>query len=388
MCIQTALQQKIAELTGNGETIAIFLADTMQSDSYAIKTCHKLDAARLLTKYGFAQVEGKVIPFDPTGDEPSTDNSKLITDNSKLTTDNSKLTPTLRDIVAYPIARYIRDRTNEGETLIEALCDIIHDDGEYDSQAAQGFGYGGVRPHAKPHHKLAAASELLRRALGESTRRRKSASYDPEADIDDAEPINGHLAKLVRDKTSGGTEAAELLIRIAEDDRSDGDWTAAHRVSAARELLHRAYDLNYEAVSWEHVQAYKQATDFADEGATLEHARIQAGRNALLREFNEAYESGDEEAAQEAEDKYNAYNRYITEGKTPEDAMTFATCGPNDPDPEELHTQNPAHPVTPVHPEPVLSAVEGAVEGRDRKHTAAAQIPTPRLTIPINNRSP
>ncbi|MDE2688034.1 MAG: hypothetical protein OXI16_11140, partial [Chloroflexota bacterium] len=125
-----------------------------------------------------------------------------------------------------------------------------------------------------------------------------------------------------------------------------------------------------------------------DEGATLEHARIQAGRNALLREFNEAYESGDEEAAQEAEDKYNAYNRYITEGKSPEDAMAFATCGPNDPDPEELHAQNPAHPVTPVHPEPVLSAVEGPVEGRDRKHTAAAQIPTPRLTIPINNRSP
>ncbi|MCY3544169.1 MAG: hypothetical protein OXH22_09025, partial [Chloroflexi bacterium] len=89
-----------------------------------------------------------------------------------------------------------------------------------------------------------------------------------------------------------------------------------------------------------------------------------------------------------AEDKYNAYNRYITEGKNPEDAMAFATCGPNDPDPEELHTQKPAHPVTPVHSEPVLSAVEGAVEGRDRKHTAAAQIPTPRLTVPINNRSP
>ncbi len=369
MCIQNTLQQKIANLTNDGETIALFLADTLQSDSYAIKHCHKMDAARLLSKYGFAQPEGKVIPINPVRPEPVEE-------------------PTLRDIVAYPIARYIRDRTNDGETPIEALCDIIHDDGEYDSQAAQGFGYGGVRPPAKPHHKLAAASELLRRAFGESTRRRKSASYDPEADIDDAAPINGHLAKLVRDKTNNGTEAAELLIRIAENDRSDGDWTAAHRVAAARELLHRAYDLNYEAVSWEHVQAYKQATDFADEGATLEHARIQAGRNALLREFNEAYESGDEEATQEAEDKYNAYNRYITEGKTPEDAMAFATCGPNDPDPEELHTQNPVHPVTPVHSEPVLSAVEGPVEGRDRKHTAAAQVPTPRLTVPINNRSP
>ncbi|MCY3543146.1 MAG: hypothetical protein OXH22_03750, partial [Chloroflexi bacterium] len=153
-----------------------------------------------------------------------------------------------------------------------------------------------------------------------------------------------------------------------------------HRVSAAKELLHRAYDLNYEAVSWEHVQAYKQATDFADEGATLEHARIQAGRNALLREFNEAYESGDEEAAQEAEDKYNAYNRYITEGKNPEDAMTFATCGPNDPDPEDEQDKLDGE----LSHHRSYTDQDGASDNR----TAAAQIPTPKLTIPINNRSP
>ncbi len=370
MCIQNTLQQKIANLTNDGETIAMFLADTMQSDSYAIKTCHKMDAARMLSKYGFAPAE------PPT---QNTVGATLVVAHSDDAVHSEPVEgPTLRDIVAYPIARYIRDRTNDGETLIEALCDIIHDGGEYDSQAAQGFGSGGVRPPAKPHHKLAAASELLRRAFGESTRRRKSASYDPAADIDDAEPINGHLAKLVRDKTNGGTEAAELLIRIAENDRSDGDWTAAHRVSAARELLHRAYDLNYEAVSWEHVQSYKQVTDFADEGATLEHARIQAGRNALLREFNEAYESGDEEAAQEAEDKYNAYNHYITEGKTPEDAMAFAICGPNDPDPEDEQDKLDGK----------LSRYNLVGATGRSSHTAAAQIPTPKLTIPINNRSP
>ena len=224
-----------------------------------------------------------------------------------------------------------------------------------------------TRLPAKPHHRLAAAKELLRRAFGETVTRRNLAAYNPEADINVDEPVNGHLANLVRDKTNNGTEAAELLIRIAENDRNEGDWTAAHRVAAARELLHRAYDLNYEAVTWEHVQAYKQATDFADEGETLERERIQAGRIALLREYNEAYDSGDEEAAQQAEDKFNAYNRYIREGKTPEDAMAFATLGPDDPDPEELYTQNPI---------------------TFRKHAIAAQIPTPRLTVPINNRSP
>ena len=370
MCIQNTLQQKIADLTGNGETIAMFLVDTMQSDSYAIKHCHKMDAARLLTKYGVAQPEGKVIPFDPTGDDAPTDNPVRPEPVEE---------PTLRDIVAYPTARYIRDRTNEGETLVEALCDVLQDTGEYDSQAAQGFGSSGrTRPPAKPHHRLAAAKELLRRAFGETATRRNLASYDPEADIDVDEPVNGHLANLVRDKTNNGTEAAELLIRIAENDRSEGDWTAAHRVSAARELLHRAYDLNYEAVTWEHVQAYKQATDFADDGETLEQTRVQAGRIALLREYNEAYDSGDEEATQKAEDKFNAYNRYIREGKDPDEAMKFANYGPNDPDPEDERDMLNAK-LTRYNPV--------RTTGRS-PHTAAAQIPSPRLTVPINNRSP
>ena len=353
MCIQTALQQKIAEITNNGETIVRYLADTLQSESYAIKPCHKLDAARMLTKYGFAQPQAQ-----PEENHPTHPVNPVTPE------------PTIRDIVAYPTARYIRERTNEGETLVDALCEVIHDNGEYDSQAAQGFGSSGrTRPPAKPHHRLAAASELLRRAFGETIRRRKSASYDPAADIDDSEPINGHLARLIRDKTENGTEAAELLIRIAENDRNEGDWTAAHRVSAARELLHRAYDLNYEAVTWEHVQAYRQATDFADEGATLERERILAGRTALLREYNEAYDSGDQEAAQKIEDKFNAYNRYIREGKDPEDAMKFANYGPNDPDPEDEQDRL-THPIA------------------FRKHAIAAQISTPKLTIPLNNRSP
>ena len=351
MCIQNTLQQKIADLTGNGETIATFLVDAMRGEIPGVKACHRIDAAKTLTKYGGAQPEGKVIPFDSVRPEPVEE-------------------PTLRDIVAYPTARYIRDRTNEGETLVEALCDVLQDTGEYDSQAAQGFGSSGrTRPPAKPHHRLAAAKELLRRAFGETVTRHNLASYDPEADLNVDEPVNGHLANLVRDKTNNGTEAAELLIRIAENDRNEGDWTAAHRVSAAKELLHRAYDLNYEAVSWEHVQAYRQATDFADDGETLEQTRIQAGRIALLREYNEAYDSGDEEAAQKAEDKFNAYNRYIREGKDPEDAMKFANYGPNDPDPED-EQDHPTHPIA------------------FRKHAVAAQISTPKLTIAINNRSP
>ncbi len=431
MCIQTKLQQKIAELTNDGEDILRFLAETMRGETPGVKTCHRLEASRQLTRLnalndhttdntpspltgeGWGGGESSHDPVRPDlveGQDHTADNtpSPLMGEGwgvGESSQDPARPEPvlsavegpTLYDIVAYPIARYIRNRTNEGETLIEALREVIHDNGEYDIEAAMGIRGSTARPSAKPHHKLAAASEIIRRALGETTRRR-AASVTPSPlmgegwgggenpnqpvifPIDDTDPINGHLAKLVRDKTADGAEAAEMLIRIAENDRSEGEWTPAHRVSAARELMHRAYDLNYDAVSWEDVEAYKRATDFADEGETLERTRIQNGRHALLREYKEAYESGDEEAAQRAEDKYKAYNRCISEGKDPEEAMRYAGYGPDDPDPDDEQDNMYAE----IHRYRRLAGQDDASDNR----TVAATVRIPKLTIPINNRSP
>lgn len=400
MCIQNKLQHKIAILTNDGEDILRFLAQTMRGEIPGAQACHRLEASRQLNRlnalndhaadntpspltgegWGGGESSHDPVRPEPVEGQDHAGADEPHTDNSELTTENSKLPPTLYDIVAYPIARYIRDRTNEGETMVYALYDVIHDNGEYDIEAAMGIRGSMARPPAKPHHKLAAANEIIRRALGETTRRRKSSAYDPEAEIDETDPLNGHLAKLVRDKTADGTEAAEMLIRIAENDRKMGEWTSAHRVSAARELMHRAYDLNYDAVTWEQVEAYKRATDFADEGETLERTRIQNGRDALLREFNEAYESGDEEATRRAEEKYKAYNRCISEGKDPEEAMKYACSDPSDPDPYNEQDKMYAE----IHRHRRLAAQDDASDNR----TVAATIRAPKLTIPLNNRSP
>ena len=384
MCDQNFLQRHIRRLTNDGETVARFLVETVEGKYADAKYHHKLQAAKILGSYGLTG-DDEPYPFWgllPTPEELALKKNKQEDENPTHNPVRPEPVegPTLRDIVAYPIARYIRDRTNEGETLVEALRDVMHDNGEYDTEAVFGIRRGTARPPAKPHHKLAAASEIIRRALGESTRRRKSAAYDAEADIDDTDPINEHLARLIRDKTTDGTEAAELLIRIAENDRYSGDWTAAHRVTAAKELIHRAYDLNYEAVTWEHVVAYKQATDFADEGETLEYTRIEADRHALIREYREAYNSGDEEAAQAAEDRFNNYNRHIKEGKDPDQAMKHANYGPNDPIPDDER-----HPLNTKLPQ--FNPYAGQY-GASGSRTVAATVRVPKLTVPINNRSP
>ena len=303
-----------------------------------------------------------------------------------------KAEPTLRDVAAYPVARYIRSRTDNGETLVEALCQIM----EGDRYRPDPFTGRPMQSAIKPRHRLAAAKELLRRAFGESAKRRNSALYDPTADIDESDPVNSDLARLIRHKTDYGIEAAEFMIRVAESDESADDWTPEHRLGAARELLHRAYDLNYDAVTWQHVEAYHRATEIPDEGERLEHTRIQAGRIAIIREFNEAYKAGDEEAMRNIEDKLRAYDLYIDEGKTPDEALKYAEYGPNDPDPDADDSDGETR-YQPLSPEErakfnrELTQLFAEMDAEsDDKHdnSAAAQVHTPKLTIQLNNRSP
>ena len=392
MCIQNTLQSKIAELTQNGETIAVFLADTLQGASPAIKVCHQLDAARMLTRYGFPQQDNIVHFPAPSMEEGRVKDEERDANATSPDARDRKAEPTLRDVAAYPVARYIRSRTDNGETLVEALCQIMEDD----RYRPDPFTGRPMQSAVKPRHRLAAAKELLRRAFGESAKRRNSEVYDPTADIDESDPVNSDLARLIRHKTDYGIEAAEFMIRVAESDESADDWTPEHRLGAARELLHRAYDLNYDAVTWQHVEAYHRATEIPDEGERLEHTRIQAGRIAIIREFNEAYKTGDEEAMRNIEDKLRAYDLYIDEGKTPDEAMKYASCGPNDPDPDadDPDAETRYQPLSPEEQAKFnreLTQLFAEIDGEsDDKHdnSAAAQVHAPKLTIQLNNRSP
>ena len=52
MCTKSKLQQHIRNLTGDGEVVARFLLDTVQGKHTDAKYHHKLEAAKLLARYG------------------------------------------------------------------------------------------------------------------------------------------------------------------------------------------------------------------------------------------------------------------------------------------------------------------------------------------------
>ena len=387
MCIQTALQDKIAELTNNGETIATFLTETMHGQSgREVKMHHRVEAARLIGKYGIAQPDN-IIPFPSQENEPEDSPQGGASQNP---THPVSLGPTLHDIIAYPLARYIRDLTDDGDTLMRSLCEIMEGDQYHPYQSA----HERIQT-IQDRHRLTAARELLRHAFAErKATRRGAAVSEPITDMDETDPLNSRIANLVRDLTNDGKEAADLLVRIANNSRKDGNWQPDHRLIAIRELMHRAYDLNYEAVTWDHVDAYLRARD-----ATIDHeavhkarARRHAGSFVLLGEFDEAYEADDKEAMKVAEAKSRAYRRYINEeDEEPEQALRRALYGPidSDPDPEFDHYYAPLTPEQEAEFERGIADYYATFDdGTDEATAIAAQIAVPKLTIPINNRSP
>ena len=404
MCIQDNIQSKIAELTNDGDTIAVFLADILHSQSDpAVKTCHKLDAARLLAKYSIPQ-QDNITQFPSPSTVEGQDRGE---ENPPHPVHPVNSVPTLRDIIAYPVARYIRERTDDGDTMLEALRHIMSG-GDYDPVPFSGIPQRAV----KPHHRLSAAKELLRRAFAEH-RPPRSASNNPPLPLGEgwgegkdenipsilsidvsSHSLNSDLARLTRDKTDDGIEVAELLIRITESSTPKGDWLPAHRLSAAKELLHRAYDLNYDAVTWEHIDAYNRAmdADADDGGAELERARIRTHRAEIIREFNEAYDAADEEAMAAVQAKYDAYNLRLDEGADPDEALRYAELGPDDPDPdtdyhyEPLSEEEQAKFYREVVQLQADDESESESDSGDR--SIAAQVHTPKLTIPLHNRSP
>ena len=135
------LSQIIKLRTNSGGDIVDFLVDVMQDQYEDFRICHRLQAARLLTTYGNEDapnfIADNTLDSSPRRDRP---NSKRQT---KFDTE---------------LARLIREDTGDGRSIARFLVNVM---------------VGEIRSF-RPHHRMAAARELLNRGFG------KSARTDPE----------------------------------------------------------------------------------------------------------------------------------------------------------------------------------------------------------------
>ena len=156
------LAQIIKLKTDDGLTIVDFLMDVMQDRYKDFRICHRLQAAKLLTTYGNEDAPDFI---DDNPREPrSNRNGRKPRRPSKFDTE---------------LARVIREDTSDGHSIARFLVHVME----------------GELMSFRPHHRMAAARELLDRGFGksarnETTNRRSGEGRNPETSPQ-SEPTKG-----------------------------------------------------------------------------------------------------------------------------------------------------------------------------------------------------
>ena len=315
MCTKSKLQQHIRNLTGDGEIVARFFLDTVQGEHPDAKYHHKLEAAKLLERYGSLgdepsqEQETHFWGLIPTSEELAESHSRHSceacprprsgsrnpegqggeTDNSELTTENS--TVTHLDILNYDIAHLIRQETAEGHTIAEFLSRVM-------TRRDKPFTPKKLR--IRHTDRMAAAKEILRRGHGHWGRKPTLKVYaDDVADTNDYDTLHTDLAKRMREYNEHGTEAIRFLLDVMSDTSLDPEegYTWHHKMSAAHELIRRGWDTNYDKITPEMLQAYWQ--DQQSTRLSVGQKKQLAGLPTFLDEYAQ-YDNEDYQAIADA----------------------------------------------------------------------------------------
>ena len=193
----------IRDRTNDGITVVDFLIEVMQDERDGFKICHRLDAAKLLTKYGCA-CKSPVAERDEAID--------FILDNppepSRRRAGSGASNESEFDTA---LAKVIRESTDDGRSVCRFLINVM--DGELKA--------------FKPHHRIAAARELLNRGFGKGAREenralRSATVRTPEAHGSDRPS-----------RSSYSPDEAPTAVAIAEADpdahqqtEDDDGWAA------------------------------------------------------------------------------------------------------------------------------------------------------------------
>ena len=231
----------IKSLTNDGHTIAKFLVNTMEGQTDGVKVHHRLDAAKQLIRYGFSEDDSDFWGLIPTPEELAAKRK-----DKEPTPERPTRQVTFLDILNFDIARQIRDETDDGHLMVEFLVKVMN---------GQQRPFIDNRQRIKPADRMAAAKELLNRGFGSFSSSRLHLSEKK----DDYDTIHEDISQRIRQHTEYGSDITRFLLDVMAGQLHDDGFTMSHRVGAAKELLRRAYDINFDGVTWEQVEGYWRA---------------------------------------------------------------------------------------------------------------------------------
>ena len=155
------LAKIVAEETGDGRRIVRFLVQVADGElhSEGFKPCHRMDAAKELIKIGLTEFEDYV----------RANSTPPRTRARKTSRPDADISPEIAE-AREQLAAYARELTQDGRTVIRMYAEVM--DGERNDE---GF---------KPHHRIAAARELIKRGFDE-TYTQSTPEVRPESTNDD-----------------------------------------------------------------------------------------------------------------------------------------------------------------------------------------------------------
>ena len=386
MCIPTKLQQNIIDRTREGDTIAAFLVSTMQGETPGVKVNHRMDAAKQLIKYGFTDINCDNIPPLPQGEGRGEGDEKSPSSAPSVSAPVTHL-----DILNYEIAHLIRHGTAEGHTIVNFLVDIM---------TGRDRPFTPKKFRIKPADRMAAARELLRRGFGDFGSRRKLSDTSDAANAYDTLHTDiskrmreysergtdtiRFLLELMSDPDPDKEftvhhrmYAAQELLRRGWDTNYDNIkpehlqdyWQdkESTRLSIGQKKTLTGlptsiddYD-NYDDTDYKAIARQLREDDDADSAAAQKslpprRGKVRMGvtepvskslplsksenepddRKAIIKEFREAMDRGDERAALRAEAKYRRIDI-----KAEKNIYDY---GPSDPDPTVDYYFEPLNP--------------------------------------------
>ena len=187
------LSQRIQVRTDNGDTIIDFLVEVMTGERDDFKVCHRLDAARLLRKYGWDEATDFIADNPP---EPS----------RRGTSSNSQT----RSEFDIALANKIKESTDDGATVCRFLINVME----------------GELKQFKPHHRISAARELLSRGFGKQAYTMRMPPLPQgegwgEGEKHESEPTSSHTST-----PSTQTPQSEKSPNHTNQSSDDEGWAA------------------------------------------------------------------------------------------------------------------------------------------------------------------